>query len=76
MIKSDEITFLMIMQLCCRTQIGQPGGEMPRAIIANSAHLIAEKRAHYLLKKWVRKGWYDYGTVIDGGWLTEAGKNC
>lgn len=72
MIRSDEITLLMLMQQRCRTQ-SSPDGETMRAIIASVPHLVAEKRAHYLLSKWTRKGWYDYGTVIDMGWLTEAG---
>ncbi len=72
MIKVDEITFLMLMQQRCRAE-GADTGESPRDIIATSAHILAEKRAHALLRKWQKKGWYDYGTVIDGGWLTEAG---
>jgi hypothetical protein len=71
-IKADEITLLMLMQMRCRTQ-QQPDGETPRAIIAGSAHLINAKRAHFVLKKWVGKGWYDYGTVIDLGWFTPEG---
>ena len=72
MIKADEVTFFMLMQQRCRTA-GLDTGESPRAIIADSSHLINEKRAHYLLQKWTGKGWYDWGTVIDGGWMTEAG---
>ncbi len=72
MIKADEITLLNLMQLRCRAQ-PQLDGEAPRDIIASIGHLIAEKRALYLLDKWTQKGWYEYGTVIDGGWLTEAG---
>lgn len=73
MIKPDEVTFLMILQLRCKVS-GQDGGETPRAIIADSLHLLSEKRALYLLKKWTGTGWYDYGTCIDLGWLTKAGK--
>lgn len=72
MIKADEVTLLMLMQQRCRTA-GSDTGESPREIIADSSHLITEKRAHYILQKWTGKGWYDWGTVIDGGWLTEAG---
>ena len=72
MIKPDEVTFLILMQLRCKVQ-GQDGGETPRAIIADSLHLLPEKRALFLLKKWTAKGWYDYGTVIDMGWLTPDG---
>ena len=68
MIKSDEITLLILMQIRAT--------ERPRAIIASIPHLINEKRALYILGKWTAKGWYDYGTVIDLGWLTPAGKTA
>jgi Mn-dependent DtxR family transcriptional regulator len=35
---------------------------------------IHPKRVAYLLGKWARKGWYDYGVSRDLGWLTPAGK--
>lgn len=31
-----------------------------------------EKRAFYLLEKWSRKGWVDYGMWVWGGWFTPA----
>lgn len=31
-----------------------------------------EKRAFYILEKWDRKGWIDYGTWVWGGWFTAA----
>jgi hypothetical protein len=31
------------------------------------------KRAWYLLNKWSRKWWYEYGTTLDMGWLTDEG---
>ena len=36
-------------------------------------HDVPEKRCLFLLDKWSGKDWYDYGMVIDGGWLTDAG---
>ena len=30
---------------------------------------INRKRAWYLLGKWTRKGWYDYGVSLGAGWL-------
>jgi hypothetical protein len=44
----------------------------PRDIIPTIG--IHCKRCWYLLKKWSRKGWYDYGVTVDLGWLTEKGK--
>ncbi len=32
------------------------------------------KRALYILDKWTHKGWYDWGTSLDLGWLTSKGK--
>lgn len=34
---------------------------------------IHHKRAWYLLLKWTNKGWYNYGTSLDLGWLTAEG---
>jgi hypothetical protein len=31
------------------------------------------KRNLYLLGKWERKNWYDYGVSLDLGWLTPTG---
>jgi len=36
-------------------------------------HGMAEKRCLFLLDKWAGRGWYDYGTCVDGGWLTPEG---
>ena len=32
---------------------------------------ISRKRAIYILQKWCYKGYYDYGTNIEYGWLTD-----
>lgn len=37
---------------------------------------IDTKRMDYILEKWARRDWYDYGTAIWGGWLTELGKHA
>lgn len=31
------------------------------------------KRVNSVLSKWESKGWYNWGTSIRGGWLTEEG---
>lgn len=33
-----------------------------------------EKRLWRLLEKWERKGWWEYGVSLRGGWLTETGR--
>lgn len=54
------------------------------ALLANRTHGICVrdvvigsdvplKRAHYLLMKWAKKGWYQYGISLDLGWLTAEG---
>jgi len=63
------------MQLRCKVE-GQDGGVYPRAIIADSLHLLSEKRACYLLTKWERKGWYKSYVTIDLGHLTADGKTA
>jgi hypothetical protein len=32
------------------------------------------KRFYSLLAKWERKGWWEYGVSLRGGWLTDAGR--
>lgn len=34
------------------------------------------KQNLYYLKKWVKKGWYDYGFNMEQGWLTDEGKRA
>lgn len=36
-------------------------------------HGFVEKQALATLEKWTNRGWYDYGTTIDLGWLTPEG---
>ena len=45
--------------------------EFPREIMKTMS--INRKRALYLLDKWADKGWYEYGTSLDLGWLTKEG---
>ena len=33
-------------------------------------------RVYYLLSKWGRKGWYDYGVNVLCGWLTPEGREA
>ncbi len=47
-------------------------GEFPREIAQTLG--MNWKRANYLFEKWTRRGWYDYGTNVDLGWLTDAGR--
>ena len=36
---------------------------------------IPEKRAHYWLEKWIRKGWFECGVSVRTGWLTDSAPN-
>lgn len=36
-------------------------------------HGFVPKQAHATLKKWEKKGWYEYGVCLDLGWLTDEG---
>lgn len=36
---------------------------------------IPLRRMEYLANKWSDKGWYEWGTVCDLGWLTPEGQS-
>lgn len=62
--KPDELAFLRaLLSADCNV----------RDLIASLPDLNT-KRAHYLLRKWTKKGWYDYGVSLDLGWLTAKGE--
>jgi hypothetical protein len=64
--KDDEKALLLA--------IARSPKSFPRDII--NGLLIHHKRAWYLLEKWARRGWYEYGVSLDLGWLTDAGKQA
>lgn len=37
---------------------------------------IDDKRAAYILNKWIKKNWYECGVSIRHGWLTKEGINA
>lgn len=45
----------------------------PRDLINEPGFVMPHKRAWYILEKWSNKDWYNYGTTLDLGWLTEKG---
>lgn len=72
--KPDERDFLIQLSVLRR---GDPGiwnsdEPWPRDLIRSCG--INYKRCWFLLSKWTRKRWYDYGTCLDLGWLTPEGK--
>jgi len=36
---------------------------------------VPVKRGYYLLDKWTRKGFWEYGVTSRTGWFTQAGKD-
>ncbi|PDZ93950.1 hypothetical protein CON36_36425 [Bacillus cereus] len=58
--KSEEMMFYELVKL---------SGLSPRELIQRLP--INHKRAAYILEKWCRNGWYEYGTSLDNGWLVE-----
>jgi len=46
-------------------------GEWPRTAGARLG--IPGNRITYLCLKWAKKGWYNYGTVCDLGWIEGSG---
>ena len=49
-------------------------GEWPRDVIGDlltRGAIASPKRAWRTLEKWCHRGWYDFGTSLDMGWMTE-----
>lgn len=49
-------------------------GEIPDVRANIKAQGLTSGKAHYFLDKWHEQGWYDYGSSVLDGWLTEAGE--
>lgn len=73
--KDDEKKFLQeVFERCrCFCSEHEQDGCSPRDIINEIGFYMSCKRAWYLLEKWARKGFYDYGVSSDLGWLTPEG---
>jgi hypothetical protein len=72
MIKDDERKLLGSLQV--RTiayEIEEKGIPSVRELVCDLK--INEKRAAYILEKWCRKNWYEYGVSLMAGWLTKEG---
>lgn len=65
--KEDEKLFLMDVLIRCWA------GFRPRQLINEPGFYMNHKRAWYLLEKWGRKDWYEWGVTMDLGWLTDEG---
>lgn len=70
--KPDEIQ-LLIALLEHQGGAYNPNQATARDLINNAPFPIHYKRCWYLLGKWTKKGWYDYGVTLDLGWLTPQG---
>lgn len=49
------------------------GGEFGRDVIDDLMRrgaIASRKQAHATLAKWERRGWWDWGTTLEGGWFT------
>jgi hypothetical protein len=64
-VKPDEIAFL---RLCAADP-----RRSARDIINTPGFPMHHKRAWFLLEKWARLGWYDYGVSVDTGWMEPTG---
>jgi len=73
--KDDERWFLRECQKYCPwgRSAYSPMHRTPRDLISGPEFPMPYKRAWYLLEKWSKKGWYDYGVTLDLGWMTEKG---
>lgn len=63
--KLDEQRFLIV--------VASHVGTFPRDLIQTGKY-GHYKRCWYMLDKWTRLGWYDYGVTADLGWLTAEGE--
>lgn len=63
MIKKDEMWFFVVCWFF------QNNGISVRKVIAMMGKIIPYKRCLYLLEKWDRLGFYDYGVTLDLGWF-------
>ena len=73
LMKEDEIKFFLTMVKYGK-QMHDPKtywtfGIEPRALINLLGEFIHHKRCWYLLEKWSRLGFYNYGVSLDLGWL-------
>ena len=64
--KEDEKKFFIT---CIKYNLSNPYAYSIRDIINFLSEFINYKRCWYLLRKWVNKGFYNYGTVEDLGWF-------
>jgi len=65
--KPDELWFLQI----CASRLSK---ELKvRGIVNEPGFPINHKRAMFILEKWCRKNWYEYGVTLDLGWMTPLG---
>lgn len=69
--KEDEKKFFRTMVKYCRQMRNGEmyGSTMPRTIISIIDEFIHHKRCWYLLQKWSRLGFYNWGVCLDLGWL-------
>lgn len=72
--KLDEVAFFLRVAVQHSSHgLMDTEPQCPRDIINEPGFPINYKRAWFLLGKWTRKGWYDYGVTLDLGWMTEKG---
>jgi len=67
--KPDEFALLRLV----RATHDKPFQAAPFVRDIGTGAGVHRKRLWYLCTKWAGKGWYDYGTSCDLGWLTAKG---
>jgi hypothetical protein len=66
-VKDDEARLLLLIA-------NRPAGRDVRQVIASSG--INHKRCWYILEKWGKRGWYNWGVTLDLGWLEQPGREA
>lgn len=72
--KDDERTLLRVLQQYTPVPVGyNHQADIPYVRGICSELSISDKRVIFILKKWKKRGWWEYRHSIIAGWLTEKG---
>lgn len=71
--RDDEKRFLVDIYRRCHNGYMKKDGMSVKELIQEDGFYMHYKRALYLLEKWSRKGWYEWGVSIRVGWLQPEG---
>lgn len=71
--KDDEQRLLIDIYNRCHNGYMKKDGISVKELVQEEGFYVHHNRAWFLLGKWSRKGWYEYGVSVRVGWLTPEG---